>query len=396
MAIWLTCSILCIAARVRAQTGQEPAVQVEQYHGMRRVDEVPNKPTTKPQVQNAADAAVSSETKTAPVSEPPPGVAPPAHRAAKGVVPLAHLPGNVDEPVKQSDMDRRPVAGLPTLPLAGPGDPHAIASVPTACPPMPSGTSEAVNSQKSETASPRLAHFFGCVDELIEQSDMDHRPVAGLPTLALCGSGDSHSIASLPAAGPPVPSGTSEAVKSQKTETASPQKHADTEQSNTPIAPVPHVARESLEETWIQAGPTLAGTVLTPLAVLIGVWFLLRSLKGSAGPIIRIENVGGAPQSISLADLAGLLQASVSKPAPPQPASVSKPAPSQPAPAWAFPEQASGKTTAQPFKLGPTFEEEMLLQKEQARQQEEGLLQQLFEDNLKLQKQLTQAEPVPV
>ena len=45
-------------------------------------------------------------------------------------------------------------------------------------------------------------------------------------------------------------------------------------------------------------------------------------------------------------------------------------------------------TTARPFDLGPTFEEERGLREQDVQQQEAGVLRQLFEDNLKLRDQI--------
>ncbi len=191
------------------------------------------------------------------------------------------------------------------------------------------------------------------------------------------------SVATAPStevqAAPEAPTTAAEPAQRNKPETNVPERRADREQ----ISPV--AAPPSLEEAWIRAGPALAGAVLTPLVLLAGIGLLLFRLRGLANAVIRIENVGGAPgHSIALADLAGLLQANLLKPAP-----------AQEIPERATPSVAVEETTGQPFELGPTFEQELLLSQEQGLRQEAGVLQKLFEDNLQLQKQLTEPEPVP-
>jgi hypothetical protein len=54
------------------------------------------------------------------------------------------------------------------------------------------------------------------------------------------------------------------------------------------------------------------------------------------------------------------------------------------------------ETTAQPFDLGPTYEEERLLKEEAERQQEQAVLRSVFEDNLKLRQQLIELETAAV
>lgn len=126
--------------------------------------------------------------------------------------------------------------------------------------------------------------------------------------------------------------------------------------------------REAREDGTLSAVSTLLGTILTPLAVLAGVWIVVRYLQGRSGPLIRIEHIGG----VYAAPVAP-----IENPGPPNPYTIEMP-----------PTPIEETSTAQTFELGPTFEEERLAREQQAQQQEEGVLRQLFDDNIKLQKQL--------
>jgi hypothetical protein len=50
------------------------------------------------------------------------------------------------------------------------------------------------------------------------------------------------------------------------------------------------------------------------------------------------------------------------------------------------------ESTAQPFDLGPTYEEERLQREEAERQRELAVLQHVFEDNVRLREELGQLE----
>jgi hypothetical protein len=141
-----------------------------------------------------------------------------------------------------------------------------------------------------------------------------------------------------------------------------------------PILPEPR------EESWVSTLATLMGGILTPLVVMGSVLMLLRHLRRN--PLIRIEhvgsqNLGGAQQSFSLTDVVRILQGNLANPI-----SAQDHAPS-----------AEPPSTAVPFELGPTFEEERLAREQQAQQKQEGLLRQLFEDNVKLQTELKNSAP---
>src|SRR5207248_1003696 len=50
--------------------------------------------------------------------------------------------------------------------------------------------------------------------------------------------------------------------------------------------------RTPLTHPWIQDAANVGSTLLTPVALLAGVWIMSRFLRGHAGPFIRIEHVG--------------------------------------------------------------------------------------------------------
>ena len=104
-------------------------------------------------------------------------------------------------------------------------------------------------------------------------------------------------------------------------------------------------------------------------------------------PVIRIEHSGNdTGPTVSLADLAGLMSAGLAQPFA-QPATQTAAATPSPPSAPADIEETQ-MTTARPFDLGPTFEEERGLREQDVQQQEAGVLRQLFEDNLKLRDQI--------
>jgi hypothetical protein len=127
--------------------------------------------------------------------------------------------------------------------------------------------------------------------------------------------------------------------------------------------------REVREEGNLTAVSTLAGTIITPLAVLAGIWIVVRYLQGRSGPLIRIEHIGG----VYTAPAAPIENAAA-------PGSYTIEMPPTP--------PIEETSTAHAFELGPTFEEERLAREQQEQQQEAGVLRQLFDDNIAMQKQL--------
>jgi hypothetical protein len=132
----------------------------------------------------------------------------------------------------------------------------------------------------------------------------------------------------------------------------------------------------------------LGGAVLlTPLVFAFALAGLLRRLGG--GPLLRIEYVNSQPPATYPPIVLGALPPGMTYGAPAAPSAAPTPA-APPVPA------AAPEPTGQPFELGPTFEEELRLQQDQAQQQEHAVLQHLFEENLKLQRDVREAETAPV
>lgn len=129
------------------------------------------------------------------------------------------------------------------------------------------------------------------------------------------------------------------------------------------------IASAPTNEGSIQAATNLASAILTPLAILAGFWIVGRYLKGR--PLIRVEHMGGG-----LSVPFQLMAPSTPQPAAAQTAS-SKPV-----------EETS---TAEHFDLGPTYEDELRAREQQAADQEQGLLQQMFDDNLAMRKNLKES-----
>ena len=173
--------------------------------------------------------------------------------------------------------------------------------------------------------------------------------------------------------------------------------HSQTTAPVVPITPAPpteapeHHAPSSAAYPWLRDAATVGGPLLTPIILLAGVVILARFLRGQSGPLIRIEHVGGSSQTLGFAELAELLRGSL-------PNGGAAPAD---ATAVAAPPVFEEPITAEMFELGPTYEEERLARELQGQQAELGVLQQLFEDNVKLRNELkiaateTTSEPEP-
>jgi hypothetical protein len=126
----------------------------------------------------------------------------------------------------------------------------------------------------------------------------------------------------------------------------------------------------------VQSLALLAAVFVVPSLVLLALCLVVRRALGRSGSLVRIEVVGAAGAF-------GAAVAGPAQPAGPPPA----PEPAPPAPAAETP-AVPEEWTAEPFELGPTYEEEQRLRDEAQKQQEEALLRRLFEENLKLQEQL--------
>ncbi len=133
--------------------------------------------------------------------------------------------------------------------------------------------------------------------------------------------------------------------------------------------------------SWLPSATNVATALLTPLFLVAGFWLVLRRFKNGAAPVVRVEYVGGQ-QTIPVAQIAELLQ-SASQPM--------APAPLLPPVA---PPAIEPQVTAERIEIAKPPEQERVVSEQPVHQQEAGVLQQLFEENLKLQEQLR--EPIVV
>jgi hypothetical protein len=137
----------------------------------------------------------------------------------------------------------------------------------------------------------------------------------------------------------------------------------------------------------VQLVSVIGSLVVGPVVVLLALLFLLRRFKG-AGSLLRVEVVNSGTPAPTFV---------YGGPAPwpaPVPAAGGDGAEVR-LPSAAAPPEPEVETTAQPFELGPTYEEERR-QREQAQQQrEQAVFQHVYEDNVRLREQLGQLEEGP-
>jgi hypothetical protein len=131
--------------------------------------------------------------------------------------------------------------------------------------------------------------------------------------------------------------------------------------------------RTASGDALLHAVSMFAAALLAPVVLLAGLYILLQRMKNQPAPIIRVEYVGGQP-TIHNEQLLGLLQAAAQRQYKTQPELT--------------PDSPEISSTAEQFELGPTYEEERVQREQQARQEEEGLLLKIYEDNLGMQRQL--------
>ncbi len=126
----------------------------------------------------------------------------------------------------------------------------------------------------------------------------------------------------------------------------------------------------------VQVLSALGSLVVGPLVLLAALLVVLRRYKG-AGSLLRVEVVNSGTPAPTII---------YGGPAPP-PAAGDDGAEARP-PA----EVGEPETTAQPFDLGLTYEEEQSQREEAERLRERAVLQHVYEDNVRLREQLGQAE----
>ncbi|HZZ79657.1 MAG TPA: hypothetical protein VFE62_14145, partial [Gemmataceae bacterium] len=140
------------------------------------------------------------------------------------------------------------------------------------------------------------------------------------------------------------------------------------------IPPSPPTAT-LIGKTLLDVVVILAVAIIVPLVSLVGLFLLLGRHAKRFGPLVRIE-YSGTPMVVG-------------------PYRMDAPGGAEPTPpsennrfAEALAAENAEEITAEQFDIGPSFEEERLLKEEQVKQQEDALLQQLFEDNLRMYDQL--------
>jgi hypothetical protein len=122
--------------------------------------------------------------------------------------------------------------------------------------------------------------------------------------------------------------------------------------------------------------------VLLPLVGTAVLLVLLRRL--TSGPLFRIEYINNQPATAYPGVILGTPPTGAAPPKAPPPATAT----SIPDP------RPEAEPTGERFELGPTFEQELQQRKQHNQRQEQAVLQQLFEDNLKLRDALQRAQPV--
>lgn len=109
----------------------------------------------------------------------------------------------------------------------------------------------------------------------------------------------------------------------------------------------------------------MSASLMVSLAIVVSVFVLRRRMREQLPALLRVD-------------------------APPTAVPIASPlAPPEMSP---NPETFAEESTAQPFDLGPSYQEERRLKEEAERQQEQAVLRTIFEDNLRLRQQLIELE----
>jgi hypothetical protein len=132
----------------------------------------------------------------------------------------------------------------------------------------------------------------------------------------------------------------------------------------------------------VQVLSILGALVLGPLVLLAALCYVLRRYTSAPGALFRVEVVNSlAPGTAMIVPAPAAGQGGVPE--------------VEAAAALAEPAQEAGApeaSTAEQFDLGPTYEEERLLQEAAARQAEEALLRHIYEENVRLREQIEDLE----
>jgi hypothetical protein len=143
-------------------------------------------------------------------------------------------------------------------------------------------------------------------------------------------------------------------------------------------------SHDSIGKTVLTGAIIIALVIIAPLILVHCLFGLLRRHQ-QFGPLIRIEYVGAPPMSVGPFTVNSLgATGAVQEAAPSALERNNRLGVGQAESAQAH--------TAKQFDLGPTFEGQRQLKEQQAQRMEQAILQQLFEDNIKLHAQIDLAK----
>jgi hypothetical protein len=130
----------------------------------------------------------------------------------------------------------------------------------------------------------------------------------------------------------------------------------------------------------MQIGGIVAALTLAPLVLAAVIVFVLRRHNSRSGPLFRVEIVNVTGMRLVATDyesdaVGGRLRSNRR---------------------GLDTEPHGEESTAQRFDLGPTYEEERLMKEKALRQQDQGLLKRIFDDNLQLRAQMQDVHDVAV
>ncbi len=144
-----------------------------------------------------------------------------------------------------------------------------------------------------------------------------------------------------------------------------------------------------LDGLLFQTACVFGAAILGPLVSIAALVVLLRRHSRNAGPLFRIEHVGGVT-AIPVGPYPGGAVGATLPDGFQQATAARIPGGARTLPVEEVAEPAS-EETGELFELGPTYEEEQRLKATQEREQEQAVLHQLFEQNLRLQEELARS-----
>jgi len=156
-----------------------------------------------------------------------------------------------------------------------------------------------------------------------------------------------------------------------------------------PAAPGGDTEHGFVNNALLQVVGVFAASFIGPLVLVLLLFLILRRQRRRDGALFRIEVVGNPAPATAF-----WVAATPTVTPPTGPASVSTAAtpPAETEQAEAVPPAETGER----FDIGPSYEDELRLREERKRQQEEAVLRQLFEENVRLREQMDQEAAVNV